>query len=220
LEGSSVRESKFPWSNNRGLVHGVEVKRSIFLRLSTGEEDDTWEGRYNSSRESSDSKVSNLLGAGLLSVGGTFGYHIRLQKKTLNDKFLVNESSHDSGEDSLRGFGADLNAVVTVGEDLRLNDGHKTVVLADASVSGKRVSGLTDGNFGWSSVTDLADSSPLGESATFLVESLASSGETVKTLSGLLVLGSTDDDKTLIDLNTSEDSAVFKVLNEVLSVSG
>lgn len=155
----------------------------------------------------------------MLGASGTWGNHIGLEKKTLNDELLVNESFHDSGEDSLRSFSADLNVVVTVSKDLGFNDGNKTIVLADATVSGKTVSDVLDGNLRWSAVTNLANSSPLGESAAFFVVLLASLGKSIKTLGGLLVLGTTDDNKTLVDLNTGMDTTTSKELNKVLSVS-
>jgi hypothetical protein len=45
---------------------------------------------------------------------------------------------------SLGDLSTDLNGVVAVSENLRLNDGSKTVLLADSSVSSEGVSSLRD----------------------------------------------------------------------------
>jgi hypothetical protein len=57
---------------------------------------------------------------------------------------VVEHGLHDSGEHTLRNFGADLNGVLSVLEDLGLNDGDETIVLADGTVAGKAVGGFLD----------------------------------------------------------------------------
>jgi hypothetical protein len=50
----------------------------------------------------------------------------------------------DSREDSLGNLGAFLDGVLSVDEDLRLDNGDKSVGLADGSVPGEGVGGLRD----------------------------------------------------------------------------
>lgn len=96
----------------------------------------------------------------------TWGDHVWLQKETLNEEFLGEELLHDSGENSFGDFSADLDGVVTILENLWLDDWDESVLLANRSVSGKGMGSLLDGGLGWASVSDFEDSSPLGESAS------------------------------------------------------
>ena len=132
---------------------------------------------------------------------------------------MLLERLHDSSENSLRDFGIHFDGVVSVGEDLWLNNGHESVVLADSSVSSKSVCGLNDCSLSWSAISDLNNSSPLYESASLLVVLLASLSKAIKTSGGILVLGAWNDYKTLVDLNSWEDSLGNEELNEVDSIN-
>lgn len=68
--------------------------------------------------------------------------------------------------------------------------------------------------------SDLENSSPLGKSASLFVEGFASSSKAIKTLSGLLSVGSSNFDGTLVDFNTSNDIAGSEVFDEVDSILG
>jgi hypothetical protein len=57
---------------------------------------------------------------------------------------VLEERLHALGKNSLSDLCADLNGVVAVGENLRLNNGSKTVLLADDSVSSKGMSCFND----------------------------------------------------------------------------
>ena len=131
---------------------------------------------------------------------------------------MLLERLHDSSENSLRDFGIHFDGVVSVGEDLWLNNGHESVVLADSSISSKSVCGLNDCSLRWSAISDLNNSSPLYESASLLVVLLASLTEAIKTSGGILVLGAWNDYKTLVDFNSWEDSLGDEELNEVDSI--
>ena len=57
--------------------------------------------------------------------------------------------------------------------DLKLDNGHKTVVLADRSITGEGVSGLANSLQAWEAILITAfykNSSPLCEAATFSIE--------------------------------------------------
>lgn len=79
---------------------------------------------------------------------------------------------------------------------------------------------LFDGELTWESIADLEDGSPLGEPAALLVEGLASGGEAVKSLSGALLVGASENDKTLVELDTGVDASASEMLDKVLAVSG
>ena len=79
---------------------------------------------------------------------------------------------------------------------------------------------LLDGELTWESIADLEDGSPLGEPAALLVEGLASGGEAVETLSGALLVGASENDETLVELDTGVDVSASEKLDEVGAVSG
>ena len=116
------------------------------------------------------------------------------------------EGLNASRDNNLSHMSIDFNGVVAVSEDLGLNNGSKTVLLADSSVSGKGEGSLLDGEVGWSAVTNLDNSSPLGESASFLVVLLASVSKSVESGGGVLVLGAWDDNESLVDLDAWQDA--------------
>jgi hypothetical protein len=223
LKGTTVRESESPRSGDLlNEVHGIEVKRSIFLRLSTGKEGDSGEGTGDGAAEGTDGSPGDL------SVGGggsgplrSRGDHVGLEEASLDDEVVSEHLGEHSGEDALGDGGASLDRVVSVNHDLGLNDGYEAVVLADTTIAGESVGGLVDGELGRSTVLnrDLEDTSPFGESASLFVEGLASSSKSIKTLSGGLV-GSSHDDNTLVDLNSRKDTSGCEVLDEVDSSGG
>lgn len=106
--------------------------------------------------------------------------------------------------------------MITVLEDFWLDNWSKSVLLADGSISSKRVSGLLNSSLSWASISNLEDSSPLGESASKFVVFSASSTKSVKTLSGSFFISSSDNLKTSVDLDTAVDASCSEDLTELL----
>ena len=132
---------------------------------------------------------------------------------------MLKERLHALGKNSLSYLSADLNGVISVSKNLRLNDGSKTVLLADSSISSEGVSGLNDGKVRWATIADLKHSAPLGKSGAGLVVLLASVAEAIKTCGGTLILSSWKSDDTLVNLDTWEDVLGLKEVNERGAVS-
>ena len=151
---------------------------------------------------------------------GTSSDHVRFEKGTFNNEILVKHGLHHCAEDKLGDACALFDRVGSVSEDLRLDDGHKTVVLADGTIAGEGVSSLTDAKHAWAATADLEDGSPLGEAATFSIEGGGAAIQTVKTLSGLLTVGASDINETLVELDASVDTSGAEELNKVLTFSG
>jgi hypothetical protein len=219
LKGTTVRESEGPRSGDLlNLVHGIEVKRSIFFGLSSGKESDSGEGRGDGTAKSTYGGPGDLTVSGGCSVPlGSRSDHVGFEEASLNDEVVGEHLSHHAGEDTLRNAGTSLDRMVSINHDLGLNDGYKAVVLADTTIAGESVGSLVNGELRRSSIgnTDLEDTSPFGKSASLFVEGFASSSKSIKTLSGSLVGGSSHDDNTLVDLNSSQDTSASEVLDEV-----
>lgn len=118
--------------------------------------------------------------------------------------------------DSLRNFGTFLDAMASIGEDFWLNDWDKSSVLADGSVSSKRVGCLINGLFRWTSglLIDLDDSSPFGESDSHSIVFSCSFVHTVKTHCGSLIFSSLDGSHSNIDLDSWDDVLFGKEFDE------
>ena len=98
----------------------------------------------------------NLLGSVLIFIKPTRSYHVRHEKGTLDNEILVEHSLHDSAIDKFGGACALFDGVnscstivVIIISDLKLNNGHKTVVLADRTITGESVSGLINSLQAW-----------------------------------------------------------------------
>lgn len=218
LEGAAVGERESPWSGDvLELIHGVQVERGGLLRLSTGEEDNTWKGWHDRARQRADSEPSDLVWASLFGVRCTGSDHVWFEEGALDDQVLVEHGLHDSAEDELGDAGALVDRVAAIGEDLWLDDGHETVVLADGAVAGKGVGSLADGDHRWASISDLEDGSPLGEAAALGVELGSAAIETVETLGSGLAVGAADGNDSLVKLDTGFDATRAEELDEVLS---
>lgn len=220
LEGTAVREGECPRLGDVGeRVHIVEIERSLLLRLTSGEESDTWKGWHDGTRQSSDGVPGNFLGRLSIGAGRAWGDHVGLKQGTFDDQVVVQHGLHDGGKHTLGHLGADIDAVASILEDLGLNDGHESILLADGSVAGKRMSGLSDGKLGGHTVTNLEDSSPLGEAAAHVVELLGALGKAVKASGGSLAIGSHQLNETLVKLDASMDATTAQELDEVGAVS-
>jgi len=124
-----------------------------------------------------------------------------------------------SSQYSLSYFSTYLNCVVSVSEDLRLNNGGKSVLLADSGISSESVSSFSNGELRWAAISNLEDGSPLGESRTSLIVLLASLSETVETSGGLFLVSAWQEDETLVDLDAWDDVLCLEEVNEGSAVS-
>lgn len=94
-------------------------------------------------------------------------------------------------------------------------------MLANRSVSGERVSGLSDSCLSWApSWSDLKNSSPFCESASQLIVFSTSLAKSIESLGGGLSVRSTDWHEAGVDLNTAVDSSSSKDLGEFLGAVG
>jgi len=129
---------------------------------------------------------------------------------------LQEQLLHNCGEDSLRDGSAHLDIMLSILEDLWLDDWHESVLLADRSVSGEGVSGLLDGGLGWASISNLEHGSPFGESASQGIVLSTSLSKSIKSLSCSLSIGATDWHESSVDLDTAVNASSSQDLSEFL----
>jgi hypothetical protein len=153
-------------------------------------------------------------------VGGSWSNHVWLEKESFNKKSLAQKFAHDSSENSLGNLSTCLDGMVTVNQDLWLNDWDKTVLLADRSVSGKSVGVGSDSSLGWEARcwVDLEDSSPLGKSYSHSVVLGTSLAKSIKSLSGSLIWASAEVNDTSVHLDSAVNSSSLENLNESGSI--
>ena len=132
---------------------------------------------------------------------------------------VADDGRLNSVVDSLRNFSTFLDAMASIGEDFWLNDWDKTSMLADRSVSSKRVGCLINGLFRWTSsfLIDLDDSSPFCESDSHSIVFFSSFVHTVKTHSGSLIFSSLDGGHSNINLDSWDNVLLGKNLDELFA---
>jgi hypothetical protein len=113
-----------------------------------------------------------------------------------------------------------FNGVISICKNFGFNDGHESIFLADGCISGESPCVFLDGLLGWETISDLQHCSPLGESAAETIKLGSHLGQAVQTHGGGLVTSSRDNLKTLVDLDTSNDSSAVKELDKVNSILG
>jgi len=188
--------------------------------LTTGEESYSWYGWGNSSRKRSNGVEGNLLWASSFLALGSWSNHIWFEEETFEKKSLLDKLSHNVVEDSLRNLGAGTDIMISIGDNLWLDNWDETVMLANVTISSKRMGSLLNGNLRWAVFSNLDDSSPFGESASHLIVLLASGTKSIKTLGDTLVIGSWDDGHTSIDLDSSKNTLVGQDFDKFSSIRG
>ena len=178
--------------------------------------ENTNEGRRNCAGESGNSADSDFCRSCLGSTLRTRSDHVRFQETSFPEDVVIRESLNDNSEDSFSDLLADFNGMLTIDEDFRLNNGDKSVSLADSSISSQTPSILLDGLFRRASISrDLQDSSPFSKTATNSVEFLGHCIEGVESHSGSLIISSRKNLDSLVNLNSGEDTFLSKKLNEI-----
>ena len=79
---------------------------------------------------------------------------------------------------------------------------------------------LSDSSLGWASSSNLANGSPLCESASHSIVLSASLTKSIKSLSGSLSISSSNIDESCVDLNTAVNASSSEDLNELLGAIG
>jgi hypothetical protein len=223
LESTSVGESDSPGECTL-LVDSVKVKASILLRLATGEEHDSGNSGDVSASEYTSGRFSDLLTArfrtGVVSSGSD---HVGLDDSSLNNKSVSLHLRHNTSKELFRDSLAFLKSVVAIKADLRLDDGYKAVILGDSGIDSKSHSLMVKSELSRSmSISiDVNNTSPLAETDTTSVVTLASFGKSIKTKSGSLEifssLVSTDGSETLINVHTDNNVTLIEDVLEALT---
>lgn len=199
-----------------GLVHGVQVHSSLEFGLTTGQEHDTGDCGGNAAAEHLQGVVSNLLGTSTALALSTGGDHGRFKEDTLEENVVISEVLEGLGPSALSDLKSAVNVVVTIKENLGLDNGDKTRVLGNGGITGKAVGAVSDSGGGGTS-GDRDDRAPLGETGTLLVVLVATLGKTVKASAPRLAVGVGERVETLVDLDTGNKSLLVQAGNHGLS---
>ncbi len=94
-------------------------------------------------------------------------YHVRFEQHSFEEHFIVCQSFINRLINSLGHSLTNLNAMRTIGQYFRLDDGHDSIVLANRSVTGKTPGILLDCQRSGTVVVDFKYGTPFGESASY-----------------------------------------------------
>ena len=177
--------------------------------MASRQESDSWKGRYDCARQSSDCHPCDLLWVGLVWALSTLGDHVWFEEGSFNDEVVVEHCLHDGTEHFLRNFGTSFDGVGSVSKNLWLDDWHEAIILADRTVAGQGMGSLIDGKLTWESIADFKDCSPFGKSASLIIECLSSCSKPIKSLSCILAISSSEYNKSLIELDSRMDASFF-----------
>jgi len=130
------------------------------------------------------------------------------------------ESLVAGSKDHLSDVSAALNVMRAIDEDLRLHNRNQTILLADDGIASKTLSIQVNGKLRWLVGANLEDSTPLGKAGTGLVVLGTALAKVIMALGGGLLVGASDLDGTLVDLDAREDTSLLKNINEGLAVLG
>mmetsp|Transcript_9553 Transcript_9553/g.28867 ORF Transcript_9553/g.28867 Transcript_9553/m.28867 type:complete len:501 (-) Transcript_9553:192-1694(-) len=217
LEGTTVRERQRPRALAGDAVHGAQIHRCLLLRHASGQEHDSGHGRRDVTLKGTNSVLTDLLGACAATGVGTWNGHIRLQKRSLQKYSVqITELVH-GGEHLLLHLGGPFNAVVSIHEDLGLDDRYESLVLAGLGVPGETPAVLVDRELGRGAVGDLEHGPPLGKASTLLVVRGGALREAVEAgAPGLEGLCASQRGQALVHLDSGDDvelvQAVYKRL--------
>jgi hypothetical protein len=219
LKGTAERDGESPWLLGVELVHGIQVESGLFLTLPTREEDDGGHSSRDSPLEGTDGVLGNDLRGHLLGVGAR-GDHVGLQKGTLKEDVVLVESLVAGSKHQLSDISTALNVMRSINKDLRLNNGHQTVLLADDGVASQTLGIQVNGQLGWLIRANLENSTPLGKAGTSLVVLGAALSKVIMALGGGLLVGANNLNGTLVDLDAGEDTTLLEDINKGLAILG
>lgn len=187
LESAGIGEGHVPGVGL--LVHGVEVESGVKLGEAAREEHDAGSGGGNAGLEHLDGGRGNLLGGVALGAVGAGANHGGLEEHAVEHDALVRKVLEGLSPDVGGNLEGTVNVVVTVEENLRLDDGDETSVLADRGVAGEAVRAVGHGGLG-GAVGDGDNGAPLAEAGALLVVGSGAVSKVIEALApGLVGVG-------------------------------
>ena len=206
-----------PWVG--ALVHCVQVEGGLQLRLTSRQEHDSWDRWWHTATQHFQGVRSDLFWSGSLLVLSSWGNHGRLQQDAFKHDTIVShvlESLSPGGGSDLQGA---IDGVVTIEEDLWLDNWDEAGVLGYGGVAGQSIGTVTDGDLGWAG-WDGDDGAPLAEASTLLVVVGATLGEAVETGAPRFAVGIVEWMESLVDLDTWDDALLVQAVDHWLASTG
>mmetsp|Transcript_9116 Transcript_9116/g.41379 ORF Transcript_9116/g.41379 Transcript_9116/m.41379 type:complete len:286 (+) Transcript_9116:765-1622(+) len=184
LQRSAVRKRKRPrilFHIGSSFVHEVQVRGGVILALPAREEEDTRDRRRARPSKRGDRRVRHLTPRRLRSVAAA-RHHVGLEDHALEHHLVLHERREHRVEHALGHLRALLDAVRAVRQDLRLDDGHEAVLLADGGVPRQAFGVVVEALDRRQGVSDGEHRAPLGEPRAARVVPRAPLAEAVQPL--------------------------------------
>lgn len=199
------------------FVHRIKMHRRLLLALPSGEEHDRRDRRRHRPLQSPHGVLRHHL---RWHLGGirSWSHHVRLQERTFQEHVVIVERLVAGREHALCHVSAAIDVVVTINEDLWLDDRDQAVLLADDGVASQSIGVLVDRELTGLGGADLQDGAPLGKASSGSVVLLAALRKAIESLSGGLAIGPGELDGALVDLDAGEHTALLEDFDEGLAV--
>mmetsp|Transcript_22639 Transcript_22639/g.70870 ORF Transcript_22639/g.70870 Transcript_22639/m.70870 type:complete len:443 (+) Transcript_22639:533-1861(+) len=219
LEGAGEGEGEAPGADAVDLVDFREVDGGVFFRDAAGQEGDAGDGGGEAALQGAHGELGDLGRICLVGAVDAGHGHGGLDDGALEEDAVLLEALVDGGHDAFLDPGRGVEIVVAVDEDLGLDDGDETAVLADASVASEIHGGDVDGEVGGGGGVDLEGGAPLGEARAANVVPDASLVEGVESRAPLLAFGAADEVlEAHVDLDAGSDAFFGEEVDEGAAV--
>lgn len=146
--------------------------------------------------------------------------HVGLEKSSFKKDMLLIECLVNSCKHSFSNSSTFGDVMSPISQNLRLNNGHKAILLANDGIACQALCILLDGKLRGLSWANFEDCTPLGEACTSLVVLLAPSSERVESLSGGFTICASQLNNTLVHFDAWDDIVLLKDLNKRLPIGG
>src|SRR6266700_566738 len=162
LQGAAIREGEFPgqWSK---LVHGVEMRGCVFVRLAAGEERDTRHRAGHAGLEQTHGLLGDFLDRGFLRRFLAGNRHVRLEHDAFERDAVIVEFLERRLECPLTRRIAAIDVVIAIHQDFRLDDRNDLLLLTKRRVARERMRIRLDASIARNAGADVDDGAPLGE---------------------------------------------------------
>src|SRR5256714_952932 len=219
LQRAAVAEGEPPWQRTR-LIHSVEVRGRLLVRLAAGEKRDAGHGRRHAGLEQLDRLFGDFLDAGALGGFLAWNDHVGLEHHAFEGDLLIVELLERGLN---RPFGdrvAAVDVVVAVHQHFRLDDRHDPLVLAERRIARERMRVGHDAVVARHVRPDVDHRAPLGEFRAERAVFDQPLAQTVKPLGNDLARTERQRLGSLVDLDTGQRARLLDQLDQRGTILG
>ncbi len=195
-------------------VHGIQVYCCLLRRLATGKKADARNGGRHRVQKAPYGTLCDLGDCRRGCEIGARKDHVGLQNHALEQNTVLFQLLKGLSKNLRRNPLAQINVMVTVHEDLWLDDGHNSRLLAKGGVSSQSVRVGADAIVRGEALSDGDYSAPLGEACPELSVFSKSLAESIETLGDFLTWEASEVSCSLVNLDPRQDPLFAQDIDE------